>query len=86
MTTHRIIDRTKAGLLAVFIALSLVVSSLPASASFAKNAGWDFIDATAINWERGPKNITWEGKPGPKPTNITWESAWESTLRNITWE
>jgi hypothetical protein len=71
VTSVKIFDRTKAAVIAVFIALSLVASALPASAGY-KYDGSDFIDAT---------NITWE-KLKPKPGNITWENA----LRSITWE
>lgn len=70
MTSVRIFDRTKAAVMAVLIALSLVASALPASAGY-KHDGLDFLD---------PNNITWEKA---KPTkNITWEN----TLRSITWE
>jgi hypothetical protein len=72
VTSVRIIDRTKAGVMALLIALSLVASALPASAGY-KNDGFDFIDAN---------NITWEKVKKPLPGNITWEDA----LRNVTWE
>lgn len=80
MTNIRVIDRTKAAVMAMLIALSLVASALPASAGY-KHDGLDFIDATGITWEKGPKNITWE-KVFPK--NVTWE--YTQTLRSITWE
>lgn len=78
MTNIRVIDRTKAAVMAVLIALSLVVSALPVSAGY-RYDGLDFIDATGRTWERTQKNITWE-KIFPK--NITWENA----LHSITWE
>ena len=71
MTSVRVFDRMKAGVMALLIAMSLVASALPASAGY-KYDGLDFID---------PSNITWE-KLKPSPGNITWENA----LRSITWE
>lgn len=73
------VERTRAGVIALLVALSLLLSALPASAgpytSRGTPFGWDFID---------PSNITWEKAPPKKvqPTNITWENA----LRSITWE
>lgn len=71
MTSVRMFDRMKAGVMAMLIALSLVASALPASAGY-KHNGSDFLD---------PSNITWERV---KPNNITWE--FTQTLRSITWE
>jgi hypothetical protein len=92
VTNVRIIDRSKAGLMTVLIALSLLLSALPASAgtlaSRGMPTGWDFLDPTGLTWEKTPKNITWE----KTPKNITWEKVlpgnitWENALRTITWE
>jgi len=92
MTNIRLVDRSKAGLMALLIALSLLLSALPASAgAFASRGmptGWDVLDPTGITWEKTPKNITWE----KAPKNITWEKlspdniTWENALRSITWE
>jgi hypothetical protein len=70
MYVAAVLDRTRSGIVALLIAVSLLASALPASAgSFASrgfDSGWDFLDPTNITWERvKPRNITWE--------SITWE-------------
>lgn len=69
MTNIRVVDRSKAAVMAMLIALSLVASALPASAGY-KHDGLDFIDPSNITWERvKPNNITWEYTL----RSITWE-------------
>ena len=69
MTGVKIFDGTKAAVMALLIALSLVASALPASAGY-KYDGPDFIDPSNITWEKvKPNNITWEYAL----RSITWE-------------
>jgi hypothetical protein len=70
MKVAAVLDRGRSGVLAVLIAISLLLSALPASAgSYASrglDSGWDVLDPSNITWERvKPRNITWE--------SITWE-------------
>ena len=77
------VERTRSELIALVIALSLLLSALPASAgpyaARGLDAGWDFLDPSGITWEKTPKNITWE-QLAPKDLRL------ERLLRSITWE
>jgi hypothetical protein len=75
MIASTVLERGRAGLLALLVAVSLMLSALPAAAGpYAArgfDSGWDILD---------PNNITWE-RSAPKRDPL-----WDKVLRSITWE
>lgn len=73
MDVSAVVERGRTGLLTLLIALSLLLSVLPASAAQI-DYGFTFQDFL------DPNNLTWE-RVKPKGDVI-----WEKALRSITWE
>lgn len=71
MYVSAIFDRTRAVLLGLLIALSLLVAALPVSAGYTAD-GYDFIDATNITWEQSVR-VRLPGGGGASTFSITWE-------------
>jgi hypothetical protein len=68
-----VVERGRSGLLTLLIAVSLLLSMLPAAAAQIDYgiSDWDFLDPNELPWERSH----------PKADAI-----WQKALRSITWE